>query len=283
MGKCFAAGRLDIGPHRPHPAIMRAPIRLLFLLCLTLLPLALPARAGQRPGFPFAPGERLTYAISWTVVPAGTAVLEVLPVERRPEGPVLRFRGQARSNSFVDAFYKVRTTIESETDYGLTRSLSFHSDQNEGRYHKDARVEFNWLLSRAVRTIRGEVRHELFIWPPQAFDPLSMLFYFRTRPLIQGMDFEGPVTDGKKFVRGRAEVGGIETVRTEAGEFRCFRVEPKVSEVGGVFQKSPGARLVIWISADERRLPVKVRSEVAVGHFTLELTRVEDLGPGWNE
>ncbi|MCB5286013.1 MAG: DUF3108 domain-containing protein [Candidatus Cloacimonetes bacterium] len=37
------------------------------------------------------------------------------------------------------------------------------------------------------------------------------------------------------------------------------------------------------MSADERRLPVKVRSEVAVGHFTLELTRIENVGPGWNE
>lgn len=251
-------------------------------LLLALLLWAVPAQAGPRPGFPFAPGERLTYAISWTVVPAGTAVLEVLPVELRDGAPVLRFRGQARSNSFVDAFYKVRTTIDSETDFTLFRDRLYHSDQHEGSFHKEAVVEFQWDLARAVRSIRGETRHELFIWPPRAYDPLSMLFYFRTQPLVPGLVFEGPVTDGKKFVQGRAVVGPVETVRTEAGEFRAFRVEPQVSEVGGVFRKSPNAKLTIWISADERRLPVKVQSEVAVGHFTLELVRVEDLGPGWD-
>lgn len=252
------------------------------VLLLLFLTLAAPAWAGQRPGFPFAPGERLTYAISWTVVPAGTAVLEVLPVETKNGAPVLRFRGTAQSNSFVDAFYKVRTSIDSETDFNLSRDLRYHSDQHEGSFHKEAVVEFNWDLSRAVRSIRGETRHELFIWPPRAYDPLSMLFYFRTQPLVTGLSFEGPVTDGKKFVQGRATVGPVETVRTKAGEFRAFRVEPQVSEVGGVFRKSPGAKLTIWISDDERRLPVKVQSEVVVGHFTLELIRVEDVGPGWD-
>jgi hypothetical protein len=141
---------------------MRATVLALLFLGLAL---ALQAGAATRPSFPFAPGERLTYAISWTVVPAGTAVLEVLPVEQRDGQPVLRFRGTARSNPFVDSFYKVRTTIDSETDFGLTRDLRYHSDQNEGSFHKEAVVEFHWDLARAVRSIRGETRHELFIWP----------------------------------------------------------------------------------------------------------------------
>jgi hypothetical protein len=258
---------------------MRATVLALLFLGLAL---ALQAGAAPRPSFPFAPGARLTYAISWTVVPAGTAVREVLPVEQRDGQPVLRFRGTARSNPFVDSFYKVRTTIDSETDFGLTRDLRYHSDQNEGSFHKEAVVEFHWDLARAVRSIRGETRHELFIWPPRAYDPLSMLLYFRPPPRVEGLAFEGPVTDGKKFVQGRALVGPVETVRTEAGEFRAFRVEPQVSEVGGVFRKSPNAKLTIWISADERRRPVKVQSEVAVGHFTLELIRIENVGPGWD-
>lgn len=240
-----------------------------------------PVRAQPRTVLPFAPGERLTYAISWTVVPAGTATLEVLPVEDFHGARALRFKAEARSSEFVDHFYKVRTTIESVADFDLTRTLFSHSDQNEGSYHKDATVDFDWDMARSVRRIKGKVTGELFIWPPRAYDPLSMLFAVRARPLITGLQIGDPVTDGKKLVQGRAEVGPIETVTTPLGTFRAFRIEPQVSQVGGVFQKSPGARLTIWITADDRRLPVKVQSEVIVGHFNLDLVKVEELGPGW--
>ena len=39
----------------------------------------------------------------------------------------------------------------------------------------------------------------------------------------------------------------------------------------GVFQKSKDAEILVWFSADKRRIPVKVRSKVKVGHFTMEL------------
>ena len=51
-------------------------------------------------------------------------------------------------------------------------------------------------------------------------------------------------------------------------------VEPKLEGIGGVFKKSPGARVLIWLTYDARRLPVKLQSKVAVGHFTAELTKV---------
>jgi hypothetical protein len=41
--------------------------------------------------------------------------------------------------------------------------------------------------------------------------------------------------------------------------------------VGGVFEKSPDARLQLWVTADHRRLPVKLKSKVIVGSFTGEL------------
>ncbi len=55
------------------------------------------------------------------------------------------------------------------------------------------------------------------------------------------------------------------------GVIRCFRVRLDVKHISGVFKKSKDAELLVWFSADERRLPVKVRSKVVVGHFTLEL------------
>jgi hypothetical protein len=43
-----------------------------------------------------------------------------------------------------------------------------------------------------------------------------------------------------------------------------------------VFKKSKDAKLQIWVTADARRIPVKIKSKVAVGSFVGELMSVEN-------
>ena len=62
-----------------------------------------------------------------------------------------------------------------------------------------------------------------------------------------------------------------ETVEVPAGSFDTWLLEPSLEHVGGVFKKSPNARMRIWITADQRRILVKLSSKVIVGHFTAEL------------
>ena len=53
---------------------------------------------------PFKPGERLTYVLKWGVVPAGEAVLAVLPLSAVDGVPAYHFHLTATSNAFVDLF-----------------------------------------------------------------------------------------------------------------------------------------------------------------------------------
>ena len=75
------------------------------------------------------------------------------------------------------------------------------------------------------------------------------------------------------------EIHGREEVRVPAGTFRTIRIEPHIEKIGGVFAKSPGARLFIWVTDDAWRRPVKMESEVAVGSFIAELTRIDPPRP----
>jgi len=219
---------------------------------------------------PFAPGEKLSYEIYWTVVHAGSASLEVLPGEELDGVRSLRFLAQARSTPFVDNFYKVRDRIEAWTDADVNRSLLYRKKQREGTYKKDVELRFDWGENKSYRYVRGELKHTLD-QPDEVFDPLSILFSFRKHVLYKTMRFSGPVTDGKISVMGEAYVEGTEKVETPMGEIKCFRVRLNVKHLSGVFKKSKDAELIVWFSADERRLPVKVKSKVAVGHFSMEL------------
>src|SRR5439155_8363202 len=64
----------------------------------------------------FQVGERLTYALSWGIISAGNAVLEVS--ERQTVGgrPVVKLVHTARSNDFISAFYSVNNRVESLLD-----------------------------------------------------------------------------------------------------------------------------------------------------------------------
>ena len=244
--------------------------RLLPLAVLLVLLASAPARAD----LPFGPGEKLSYNIYWTFILGGTATLETLASEQVEGRTALHFRALAKSTPFVDKFYKVRDSIESWVDTGMTRSLLYRKDQSEGDYVRNYVVSFDSMGLTAYRYSKGAFKNAVSV-PRGTFDPLSMLFLFRTKPLAVGYDFLAPVTDGDKYIVGKAKVVRRETVTTPAGEFDTLLVEPDVRDIGGVFRKSPDATLQVWITNDARRIPVRVKSKVAVGHFTMELTGYE--------
>lgn len=240
------------------------------LIPLWVLASSVPARAD----LPFGPGEKLSYNIYWTFVLAGSATLETLetgPVEGRE---ALHFRALARSTPFIDTFYKVRDSIESWVDPAMTHAILYRKDQSEGDYVRNYLVRFDTNGNVAYRYSKGALKNAVSI-PSGTFDPLSMLFLFRTKTLYQGFEFVAPVTDGEKSITGTAKVLRRERIKTPAGEFDTLLVEPDVRNIGGVFRKSPDATLQVWITNDARRIPVRVKSKVVVGHFSMELTGYE--------
>ena len=70
----------------------------------------------------------------------------------------------------------------------------------------------------------------------------------------------------------------VQTVLSGGQQWDTWLVEPDLSQIKHVFEKNPHARLQIWVTADERRIPVKLQSKIAVGSFTAELVRIETPG-----
>ncbi|MDH3746525.1 MAG: DUF3108 domain-containing protein, partial [Acidobacteriota bacterium] len=106
---------------------------------------------------------------------------------------------------------------------------------------------------------------------PGARDALASFYAFRTLD-FEGEEVELDITDGKKVVTGIVKVLGRDKIRTPAGTFQTIKIEPRIEGVGGVIKKSSGARLFIWLTDDEWRRPVKVRTRVALGRVTAVLT-----------
>ena len=53
--------------------------------------------------------------------------------------------------------------------------------------------------------------------------------------------------------------------------YDAFLIEPEIEHISGVFKKSKKAKIQIWLTADERRIPLRIKSKVAVGSFVADL------------
>lgn len=264
-----------------QPTLIRC-LRSLLPCCAVVVFLLLssaPALAGLKRSYPYAPGEKLTYDIYWTVVYAGQATLEVLPDTEIKGEPARHFQALARTSEFIDTFYMVRDTIDSWTDMAVDRTLQFEQRQREGDYEKDTLLDFDWNAMRLSNSGIQGFKNTLEL-SGNVLDSLSVLFHFRTHWLFKDRLISGLVTDGRKIVTGSGLVVGRETIATPFGELDCFKVEPETKDIGGVFQKSDNASIEMWFTADDRRIPVRIRSEVAVGHFSLELVDAQGV-PGF--
>jgi hypothetical protein len=73
------------------------------------------------------------------------------------------------------------------------------------------------------------------------------------------------------------KVHGRQQVKVDAGVFNCIVVEPVIKS--GTLFKYEG-KLLLWLSDDDRRIPVKVSTKVAIGSIDAALTGYSGLrGP----
>jgi len=220
--------------------------------------------------FPFQPGEKLIFQLNWSFIPAGEAVLEVLPVETINGVKLYHFVMTAKTNSFADIFYKVRDRIDAYTDIEMNHTILYKKRQREGRTKRDVVVNFNWKKGEAQYSISGKKRNPISILPG-TFDPLTVFYAFRLHNLKNDIELQIPVSDGKKCVIGKAKVVRRERIEVPIGIYDTYLVEPDLEHLGGVFRKSKDAKLQIWVTADNRRIPLRVKSKVIVGSFVAEL------------
>jgi hypothetical protein len=252
----------------------------LFLILIVLLPVAGWGNPLSPDGrLPFKPGERLTYELKWTVITAGKAVLEVRPMTSVNGVPAYHFVLTAKSTPFIDRIYKVRDRIEGFVDTEMRGSVLYKKKQREGSVRKDVLVVFDTASNQARYYKSGKIRKELPI-SVGTFDPLSAFYYSRSLDLKENSVIQKPVSDGKRWVIGKAHVVRRETIELASGDtYETFLMEPDLAHVGGVFEKSKNAKLQVWVTADQRRIPVRIKSAVVIGSFTGELVSAQGLTP----
>jgi hypothetical protein len=232
----------------------------------------------------FTQGEKLTFDVNYGFVTAGIATMEIgntlLNVNGREAYDITV---SVNSTSGFDAVYRVRDYYKSYLDKEGLFPWKFEQHIREGNYARDFEAIFDHQNLKA-KAYTGEKDPKKFEGeydiPMYTQDAVSAFYFFRT------LDYsnlkEGDMVKLQNFYKDKTypldvKFLGRETIEVPAGEFRCIIVQPLVVE-GGLF-KSEG-EIVVWMTDDERRMPVRVRTKVIVGSMDVELTEYSGLaGP----
>ena len=212
-------------------------------------------------------GERLTFSVRYGFIRAGEASLEIAGIEEIDGHPCYHVVSRARSSSFFDRVFKVRDTVESWMDVDFLYSRRFRKKLREGGYRNETIVRMDQENRFAVYQ-DGRV----FEFAAGAHDPLSAFYYVRTLALEAGQQIWLESHADRKNYPLEVKVWGREEIDTPAGKFQCLVLEPLL-RTPGLFKHE--GKLTIWLTDDERRMPVLMKSRVAIGSISVILTDYE--------
>ncbi|MFH1051177.1 MAG: DUF3108 domain-containing protein [bacterium] len=227
----------------------------------------------------FGFGEKLEYKVGYKFVTAGTGYFQILPDPIEISGRTCYdIRFQVRSLESLEWLYKVRDTYRTVVDVHGIFPWLFEQHIREGNYKRDFKANFDQINNYANTELKGK-KKKIKV-EPYIHDIVSAFFYVRTLSLstmpkdtilyLRNFYNDSTYSLGVKIL-------GKQIVEVEAGKFRCIVVEPLVVE-GGLF-KSEG-QILIWLTDDDRKIPVKVGTKILIGFVGAELVKYSGVrGP----
>jgi hypothetical protein len=224
-------------------------------------------------------GEKVFYTIQYGFINGGTTSLEL--VEDTLKGKIVwHSKLVARTTGLSDAIFRVLDIYESFIDPATQLPVKSIRNVREGRYKRYNEVLFDHK-TRSDSAILTSDLTGVHIAPPGIHDILSCFYYFRNHilPDNTGILKEGDMTTINTWFTDelypiRLKYIGKEEVKTKAGRIMCYKFNP-VTEAGRLFKTEEDVSF--WFSADKNFLPVKIRFNIFVGSFTVELERYEGL------
>jgi hypothetical protein len=211
---------------------------------------------------PFAPGERLEYAVSFGPLHVGSGSMELSAGDTVRGAPtyhaVFHLGGGA-------LFFKVDDRIESWFTVDNFTSLKFKQNLHEGGYRAE-RV-FDIYPSQQIYVREGDSARASVSQP---LDDASFLYFVRTLTLDLGASYEFNRYFQREGNPVTLRVLRRERIKVPAGTFDAIVVQPEIT-TAGIFSKNGHAEL--WLRADGGHEVLQMKSHLAFGSINLYLTR----------
>jgi hypothetical protein len=213
----------------------------------------------------FGVGERFEYSVGYGMIKAGTAVMEIPEIVKFAGKKCYHIISTAQSNKFFSVFFKVNDKVESLMDVHELYSLRFDKHLREGKF----KAEISMLFDQENHLAIYNNGQDTFSVPAYVQDVLSAFYLVRTRELKVGQSIFVDNHADKKNYPLEVKVLRKERIKVPAGTFDCVVVEP-ILRASGIFQQK--GSLTVWLTDDQIKMPVLMKSKVVIGSISTELT-----------
>jgi hypothetical protein len=265
---------------------------LLTAVAFSLIPPAVAVNGPYPVATPFALGERLTYKIEWNPpwflfflppMEAGEVTLNLVEETQYQSRKALKMTFTARSSGALAkmAGISVNDYFEFISDEETFCTYSVVRKEREGRRMRD--IDYVYLsnlgklhlrevdVSKTPPSVLRDRDYDGI--PPCVMNIFSALYFLRKKELAPGVAIQAAVGEYEVIKDVLVKVEKKELVSTPAGNFNAWRLRT-TAVIGGLFKG--GGEFHIWLSADERKLPVKFEAKVDLGKATGSLKQVKN-------
>jgi hypothetical protein len=221
-------------------------------------------------------GEELSYKVTFMGVTAGYARFLSMGKVRIGDRDAYHIRIKAWTTGTLSVLFPISESFDYYLDAETLAPL-----RRDSVIRKINRPEIV-LFDQEKGTITHwygdtmEVRKKKQIGPPGFYDGVGAMYFFRTRG-IGDPSVSIRLFGGRKVYRVSSERAGEEGIPYGNGKVDTFRVKPIYREEGGSGEKPMLGELLLWVSKDPRRVPVKLFASFTKG---LEWKLVGELTSG---
>jgi hypothetical protein len=247
---------------------------------IVAIAVAFAASASAQQMVPFEDGETITYEGKVSKIIQGIAVADLtFTVDRAADADYL-IKAEAKSKGSLLKLFRfsflqrLETTVD-DSGFRVTRTVKHDVQKDRVR---DSEALFNYGDKRVTYT---EVDPKDPMRPPRKIaseiegtthDLVSGVYTLRMLPLAVGKTFHLQISDSGLVYDVPVKVTAREMQKTEIGKVMCFRVEPQVFGPGRLIENE--GTMIIWITDDARRLPVRSRVNASVGKIEISIRSV---------
>ena len=227
---------------------------------------------------PFEAGEKEVYRATWNgMFSVATAEIHATPAVVDGK-KVYQVRVEAKTSRALDLIWKMRDTITSTFDAKALAPAHFNFSQRENSRVIDTDAKYDratkrWAVNRQQTGKRTKIYQFDF---DNTLDPITAIYLARSADFKVGDRLYFKLFGGRYRYLLELFIEKKEPVELESGKVvEAYRIIPRIQNTT---KNGYAGRLndaVIWISADERRLPIKLSSKIVFGSVYLELVEAK--------
>ncbi len=244
------------------------------------------ASFGQKPAVqnrPFAIGEKLVYEGKASKIISVAVADLTFTFSKAPDSENFLIKTEAVSKgTLLKLFrYSFLQQYESLVDHDTFRIIKTTKHDVQKERVRDSVADFDYA-QKSVTFVENDPKNPTR--PPRRIaselsnpmnDIVSAIYVMRTLPLAVGKTFDVPLSDSGLVYNVPVKVTAREVQKTAIGKLWCYRLEPDLFGQGRFFEQK--GLMIIWVSDDARRIPVRGRIETESFKVDVRLRSVAKL------